>query len=86
MTRRLGVIGLLSVVGLSALGAHLFLPRTPAPKSALAFTIPMPVHDQTSQNAGRCFPQRNIGIAESAEHYYASCGDVSEDTISTGND
>lgn len=71
--RLLSMFGSVIAVGLVAFGARAYLTNPPTHEGALTFNIPMPAGNQTSQHPGRCIPQRNIGIAESAEHYYASC-------------
>lgn len=45
-----------------------------ADENPLSFSIPAKSTKQDpSQEKPRCFPLRNVGIAETAKHYHASC-------------
>ena len=75
MTRRIKVIGMIIAVAVLVFGARHLSPIPSTDAGALTFNIEMPPGDQISHDPGRCIPERNVGIAESAEHYYASCRD-----------
>lgn len=62
------------IVALAVLGLRSYAPTSTVDENSVASSIPIkPAGPGGVQNAPRCFPLRNVGIAESAEHYYASC-------------
>ena len=70
---RLGLLATGLVLALFLLGLPPFLPSSKVDKSTSIFSTSIPEAQKNLEKSLECVPLRNVGFAESTEHYYASC-------------